>query len=133
MLARTGPVPTGRGWAVEVKFDGMHLQLRRDRLQVVSERINRWSRNAVFGGIGGAHVGAPLGFFAEHWRPAEEDPHYPALAARYGEGAVNEVGTLRFHLLREVVYAASGFAYTLDKLEALLEEVQTWVEEELSA
>jgi bifunctional non-homologous end joining protein LigD len=30
MLARTGPVPTGRGWAVEVKFDGMRLQLRRD-------------------------------------------------------------------------------------------------------
>jgi bifunctional non-homologous end joining protein LigD len=30
MLARTGPVPGGGGWAVEVKFDGMRLQLRRD-------------------------------------------------------------------------------------------------------
>jgi bifunctional non-homologous end joining protein LigD len=30
MLARTGPVPVGDGWAVEVKFDGMRLQLRRD-------------------------------------------------------------------------------------------------------
>jgi ATP-dependent DNA ligase len=30
MLARTGPVPIGGGWAVEVKFDGMRLQLRRD-------------------------------------------------------------------------------------------------------
>jgi bifunctional non-homologous end joining protein LigD len=30
MLARTGPLPTGDGWAVEVKFDGMRLQLRRD-------------------------------------------------------------------------------------------------------
>jgi bifunctional non-homologous end joining protein LigD len=30
MLARTGPMPTGQGWAVEVKFDGMRLQLRRD-------------------------------------------------------------------------------------------------------
>jgi bifunctional non-homologous end joining protein LigD len=30
MLARTGPVPTGQGWAVEVKFDGMRLQLRRE-------------------------------------------------------------------------------------------------------
>jgi bifunctional non-homologous end joining protein LigD len=30
MLARTGPVPVGGGWAVEVKFDGMRLQLRRD-------------------------------------------------------------------------------------------------------
>jgi bifunctional non-homologous end joining protein LigD len=30
MLARTGPVPNGDGWAVEVKFDGMRLQLRRD-------------------------------------------------------------------------------------------------------
>jgi bifunctional non-homologous end joining protein LigD len=29
MLARTGPVPVGDGWAVEVKFDGMRLQLRR--------------------------------------------------------------------------------------------------------
>jgi ATP-dependent DNA ligase len=28
MLARTGPVPAGEGWAVEVKFDGMRLQLR---------------------------------------------------------------------------------------------------------
>lgn len=31
MLARTGQVPVGAGWAVEVKFDGMRLQLRRDR------------------------------------------------------------------------------------------------------
>jgi bifunctional non-homologous end joining protein LigD len=30
MLARTGPMPVGDGWAVEVKFDGMRLQLRRD-------------------------------------------------------------------------------------------------------
>jgi bifunctional non-homologous end joining protein LigD len=30
MLARSGPVPGGEGWAVEVKFDGMRLQLRRD-------------------------------------------------------------------------------------------------------
>jgi bifunctional non-homologous end joining protein LigD len=30
MLARTGPLPAGDGWAVEVKFDGMRLQLRRD-------------------------------------------------------------------------------------------------------
>jgi bifunctional non-homologous end joining protein LigD len=30
MLARTGPVPVGGGWAVEVKFVGMRLQLRRD-------------------------------------------------------------------------------------------------------
>jgi bifunctional non-homologous end joining protein LigD len=30
MLARTGSVPVGDGWAVEVKFDGMRLQLRRD-------------------------------------------------------------------------------------------------------
>jgi bifunctional non-homologous end joining protein LigD len=30
MLARTGPMPSGDGWAVEVKFDGMRLQLRRD-------------------------------------------------------------------------------------------------------
>jgi bifunctional non-homologous end joining protein LigD len=30
MLARTGPIPVGDGWALEVKFDGMRLQLRRD-------------------------------------------------------------------------------------------------------
>ena len=30
MLVRTGPVPVGVGWAFEVKFDGMRLQLRRD-------------------------------------------------------------------------------------------------------
>jgi bifunctional non-homologous end joining protein LigD len=30
MLARTGPVPAGDGWAFEVKFDGMRLQLRGD-------------------------------------------------------------------------------------------------------
>jgi bifunctional non-homologous end joining protein LigD len=30
MLARTGPMRVGDGWAVEVKFDGMRLQLRRD-------------------------------------------------------------------------------------------------------
>jgi bifunctional non-homologous end joining protein LigD len=30
MLARTGPLPNGDGWAIEVKFDGMRLQLRRD-------------------------------------------------------------------------------------------------------
>jgi bifunctional non-homologous end joining protein LigD len=30
MPARTGPVPVGGGWAVEVKFDGMRLQLRCD-------------------------------------------------------------------------------------------------------
>jgi bifunctional non-homologous end joining protein LigD len=30
MLARTGPMPAGQGWAVEVKFDGMRLQLRRE-------------------------------------------------------------------------------------------------------
>jgi bifunctional non-homologous end joining protein LigD len=30
MLARAGPLPNGDGWAVEVKFDGMRLQLRRD-------------------------------------------------------------------------------------------------------
>jgi bifunctional non-homologous end joining protein LigD len=30
MLARSGPLPVAGGWAVEVKFDGMRLQLRRD-------------------------------------------------------------------------------------------------------
>jgi bifunctional non-homologous end joining protein LigD len=30
MLARTGPIPVGDGWALEVKFDGIRLQLRRD-------------------------------------------------------------------------------------------------------
>jgi len=30
MLARTGPVPVGDTWALEVKFDGMRLLLRRD-------------------------------------------------------------------------------------------------------
>jgi ATP dependent DNA ligase-like protein len=30
MLARTGPLPVGGGWAFEVKFDGMRLQLRGD-------------------------------------------------------------------------------------------------------
>jgi bifunctional non-homologous end joining protein LigD len=30
MLARTATVPLGEGWAVEVKFDGMRLQLRHD-------------------------------------------------------------------------------------------------------
>jgi bifunctional non-homologous end joining protein LigD len=30
MLARTGPLPVDDGWAVEVKFDGMRLQLGRD-------------------------------------------------------------------------------------------------------
>jgi ATP-dependent DNA ligase len=30
MLARTGPIPVGDGWALEVKFDGMRLQLRSD-------------------------------------------------------------------------------------------------------
>jgi bifunctional non-homologous end joining protein LigD len=30
MLVRTGPIPVGDGWAVEVKFDGMRLQLRSD-------------------------------------------------------------------------------------------------------
>jgi bifunctional non-homologous end joining protein LigD len=30
MLARTGPIPAGDGWALEVKFDGMRLQLRSD-------------------------------------------------------------------------------------------------------
>jgi bifunctional non-homologous end joining protein LigD len=30
MLARIGPIPGADGWAVEVKFDGMRLQLRRD-------------------------------------------------------------------------------------------------------
>jgi bifunctional non-homologous end joining protein LigD len=30
MLARAGPIPVGDGWAFEVKFDGMRLQLRRD-------------------------------------------------------------------------------------------------------
>jgi bifunctional non-homologous end joining protein LigD len=34
MLARTGPMPVGDGWAVEVKFDGMRLQLRRDGCSV---------------------------------------------------------------------------------------------------
>jgi bifunctional non-homologous end joining protein LigD len=30
MLARNGPVPAGNGWGVEVKFDGMRLQVRLD-------------------------------------------------------------------------------------------------------
>jgi hypothetical protein len=30
MLARSAPMPAGAGWAVEVKFDGMRLQLRHD-------------------------------------------------------------------------------------------------------
>jgi hypothetical protein len=30
MLARTRPLPAEQGWAIEVKFDGMRLQLRRD-------------------------------------------------------------------------------------------------------
>jgi bifunctional non-homologous end joining protein LigD len=30
MLARTAPIPVGDGWAVEVKFDGMRLQVRRE-------------------------------------------------------------------------------------------------------
>jgi ATP-dependent DNA ligase len=30
MLARTAPMPADDGWAFEVKFDGMRLQLRRD-------------------------------------------------------------------------------------------------------
>jgi bifunctional non-homologous end joining protein LigD len=30
MLAASGPMPVSDGWAVEVKFDGMRLQLRRD-------------------------------------------------------------------------------------------------------
>jgi bifunctional non-homologous end joining protein LigD len=29
-LARTGPLPVGDGWAFEVKFDGMRVQLRGD-------------------------------------------------------------------------------------------------------
>jgi bifunctional non-homologous end joining protein LigD len=34
MLARAGPIPGGDRWAVEVKFDGMRLQLRRDERAV---------------------------------------------------------------------------------------------------
>jgi bifunctional non-homologous end joining protein LigD len=30
MLARTAPMPAGDGWAFEVKFDGMRVQLRSD-------------------------------------------------------------------------------------------------------
>lgn len=30
MLARTAPIPVCDGWAIEVKFDGMRLQVRRE-------------------------------------------------------------------------------------------------------
>lgn len=93
----------------------------------MSERILQWTRNAVFGY--GIPSGAPLGFYAEHWKPIGDDPHYAALAERYGEDAAMRIALLRPELLREVVYAACGFAYTFEKLEALMEEVQAWVEE----
>ena len=98
-------------------------------LSVVLDRIGKWTRRAVFG------EGAPdsRGFYREHWRPVQEDAAYAELTARYGEDrAATEVAILRSHLLREVVYAACGFVYTLDKLEHLVGEVQEWVEEHVA-
>jgi hypothetical protein len=71
----------------------------------------------------------PVGFYAELWRDPKEDPDFPALAARYGDRAELEVHTLQMWLLREVVTAAAGLLYTLGKIEALLTELQAYVDE----
>jgi hypothetical protein len=61
MLARTGPVPVGAGWAVEVKFDGMRLQRRSDRHAVCLRSRpdatvrRRFPRGAPIGGALGSH------------------------------------------------------------------------------
>lgn len=82
------------------------------------DRYFEWTRRLV----------PPMGFYAEHWRSPKDDPDLPALVARYGDGADQEVHMLRMHLLREVVTAAGGVLYTLSKLEALLAEMQAYVE-----
>ena len=84
-------------------------------------RLFDWQRRLV----------PPVGFYAEIWRSPEEYPDLPALVAKYGDRAETEVDILRMQLLREVVTAAGGLLYTLGKIEALLGELQTYVEEQI--
>lgn len=70
----------------------------------------------------------PIGFYAELWRSPEDDPDLPALKAKYGDRAESEVSMLQMQLLREVLTAAGGLFYTLGKIEALLAEMQVYVE-----
>jgi hypothetical protein len=86
------------------------------------DRYFEWTRRLV----------PPLGFYAEHWRSPADDPDLPALAAKYGESAVQEVSLLRVRLLEEVVTAAGGLLHTLMKLEALLAEMQDYVEQHVA-
>lgn len=85
-------------------------------------RFAEWSRKAVM---------PPLGFFAELWGRPEDDPQLPGLKAKYGNRADSELVMLRLQLPREVVIAAGGLLYTLEKLEALLHEMQKYVEEHI--
>jgi hypothetical protein len=71
----------------------------------------------------------PIAFYAELYRPPEDDPDLPALEKKYGDHAVMEIVTLQQHLLGEVASAAAGLLYTLGKLEALLSELQAYVDE----
>jgi hypothetical protein len=68
-----------------------------------------------------------LGFYTEHWRSPEDDPDYERLVEKYGDEASHRLE--RTQLLDEVLAAAAGLLYTVDKIERLLGELQTDVDE----
>lgn len=85
------------------------------------ERLNGWFHRLHF---------PRITFYAELWREPTEDPSLTALAEKYGrDRALQEVTMLQTHLLDEVVYAASGLLYTLERIESLLAALQEYVDE----
>jgi hypothetical protein len=72
----------------------------------------------------------PKGFYAELWRDPREEPSFPAMAEKYGdETGASEVGRLQTKLPDEVLTAAAGVLYTLGRIEAILAELQDYVDE----
>jgi bifunctional non-homologous end joining protein LigD len=87
MLARSGPVPVGRGWIYELKFDGFRGIVRTgDDFRVVSRR--GWDMSALLPELDGLPAGCV--FDGELVAFQDGKPHFPAVCERllHGNSAV---------------------------------------------
>jgi ATP-dependent DNA ligase len=104
MLARTGPIPVGDGWALEVKFDGMRLQLRGDgRAVCLRSRPGRDCTDEfpehVPAGRNGAWVKhkhrRTESFLVSGWTPPEQRRPESLLLARIeSDGTIEPAGSV---------------------------------------
>lgn len=78
----------------------------------------------------------PLGFGSELWRPLHDHPRYVFVAdGLRAAGREPDDDTIQYYLTRNlllnVIHAAGGVEYTVEKIEAALDEVQRWAEEQV--